>query len=235
MSIALPSHIPSTISTFPVPRVPAPSEPLNFPGRDIVVAVKDYAVQRVTTIAGQAMNGYAVSRTTLRNIGVGFVSLVALGTLLEKLERVLTPALEKLFGPQSFNQDAYKLFERSMGNPTFRYLTIAYIAVIAPIWEELTCRGDWQDGLRTYFDKLELPEIIKTLFMVVTSAALFGLIHLSPFQNISTNTLVLVVTFVMGLALSIMKELTGDLWAPTTTHVLYNSIALRQIWKAAHL
>lgn len=66
---------------------------------------------------------------------------------------------------------------------------------------------------------------LKTILKV---SLIFGLMHLSPFQGWA-NVMVFIGTTLCGIILGGVAEYTGDLWAPTTMHIINNTIATLQM------
>lgn len=202
-----------------------------LPDIDFPARVVDRIDRIIQTVSVYAMNEYQLNKKTARNIGIGAVSLLS-NLFIQMFTEVIKSAMERLVGPQAFNPVNNKVFIKSMGNPVFCACIIAKTIFIGVVLEEIAFRGCCQDQMRLFFDKLSIPPFLRTLLTVTTTAAVFALIHLSPFHNITTNTVLIACIFLSGLVDSAMKELTGDLWASTTGHILNNSIAVYQIWKA---
>ncbi len=62
------------------------------------------------------------------------------------------------------------------------------------------------------------------MLRVAVNGFLFGACHLSPFQG-WTNIPVFIVTGVMGVVFTILREFTGDTLACSTAHILNNALA----------
>ena len=92
--------------------------------------------------------------------------------------------------------------------------------VVAPVGEEIFFRGHLQDLLKVG----ENPSSWSRFVTVLKTNAVFGAMHLSPFQG-WFNIPVFAFTFLFGMCMSLLKELTGDLWAPMTCHMANNMIA----------
>lgn len=59
---------------------------------------------------------------------------------------------------------------------------------------------------------------------ILKTSIIFGAMHLSPFQGLA-NIPIFIVISVIGFCFGLLAELTGDLWAPTTAHMLNNTLS----------
>ncbi len=87
-------------------------------------------------------------------------------------------------------------------------MTIAYVAVLGPITEEILCRGAI----------LNISSAVSRRFALVASAVLFGLMHGNFIQIINAT--------IMGLFLAYVAEKTKSLVAPTILHIFNNSLSV---------
>ncbi|MFA5337234.1 MAG: CPBP family glutamic-type intramembrane protease, partial [Candidatus Omnitrophota bacterium] len=93
--------------------------------------------------------------------------------------------------------------------------------IIIPIWEEFAFRG----GLYNLFKKLTKGTAGKVT-AIITVAFIFALSHYPKLQlaALATNTLFvyLALLFVLGLATTLVYEITGSIIAPIMVHMFYN-------------
>lgn len=92
--------------------------------------------------------------------------------------------------------------------------------IIVPAAEELVFRG----YLEKLFETGTNPSFSQRFTTALKTNAIFGAIHMSPFQG-WCNIPFFVITFAMGMAFTLLREATGDLWAPTICHTMNNTIA----------
>jgi len=123
----------------------------------------------------------------------GFLLTVDLGVLLQK---VWTK-------PESFRVIDRELLSGS-GTVVGAFLVVV---LIGPVMEELLFRGVILHGFLANYPRRTA---------IVTSAALFGLYHLNPWQAVPA--------FVVGLLFASWRVTTGSLWPGIAGHVLGNSV-----------
>lgn len=137
------------------------------------------------------------------------------------LENILGNCIHSLFTyfnlPLSGAQDVGLLLS-SGGLAGLIWIFLA--CVFAPVTEEILFRGYLQDLLQ---DK-ENPSSWSRFVTAVKTNAVFGAVHISPFQG-WYNIPIFVTLFCMGMSMSLLKEISGDLWAPVTCHMANNMIA----------
>lgn len=100
-----------------------------------------------------------------------------------------------------------------------------YIVALGPILEEVIFRYALRDFLanvvvdqNTFWGKVE---------MVLLNGLAFGAAHLSPGQG-WTNVIMFVFTFLFGCVLAILREVTGDIIAPSAAHIANNGAYMIQ-------
>lgn len=89
------------------------------------------------------------------------------------------------------------------------FLSVFSVCIIAPICEEVVCRGGVYGGLK---------KKIKTIPAAIISSIVFGLIHFNGWISL--------VMFFMGLILCALYEATDNLLFPISFHMLNNVVAL---------
>ena len=92
------------------------------------------------------------------------------------------------------------------------------LAVMAPICEEILFRGYLYDRLRRF-----LPATAT----VVITAVVFGALHIigsDSYGNFRAQINVGIIITVLGVALGILREYTGSVWASIFTHMVQNSV-----------
>lgn len=99
-------------------------------------------------------------------------------------------------------------------------LWIVLGCLIAPVGEEIVFRG----YLEKIFEQSENPSVFQRFTTACKTNAIFGAMHLSPFQG-WFNLPIFIACFAMGMAFSLLKEVTGDLWAPSSLHIMNNTVA----------
>jgi len=184
---------------------------------------------------------YFPLENALKNIAIGIVAVIPVLFL----ETLIVSALELLGLSLEGTQDVAVLL--SSGG-VMGVIWIIFGCILAPISEELLFRGWLTDrqlaidhadpidtsALKTDQSKIEVlrakgafssSQLIKT---ALKTALMFALLHLNPFQG-AFNLPIFLFTFTFSLFLSFLKETSGDLWAPTTVHLLNNVIATIQL------
>jgi membrane protease YdiL (CAAX protease family) len=117
--------------------------------------------------------------------------------------------LMKEMGHTPEMQEVMRQILQPDGPPWLRPLNIVYAAIGAPIVEEIVFRG----VLMRYVKKLTTPWVA-----IAISAVLFGLVH--------GQLLPIVVTGILGVALGVVFERTGNLWSCIVLHMANNVMTL---------
>lgn len=107
--------------------------------------------------------------------------------------------------------DAGQAQDVGFSNLAFRYeYLVAFITlvVIAPVVEEVFFRGYLYSRLKKY---------IPTWVAIIIVSALFGIAH--------GQANVAIMTFVMGVFLCLLRDLTGSLWPAIIMHMIRNGVA----------
>ncbi|MDE7122991.1 MAG: CPBP family intramembrane metalloprotease, partial [Alistipes sp.] len=121
-------------------------------------------------------------------LGWAFVLILAAGIVVE-------PLTARLPGPPY----------EAMGRGAW---TFAALAVLAPLFEELLCRGIVLEAVRARHGAVR-AWLVSSLF--------FGVMHLYPAQAVGA--------FVVGLVLGYVCIATGSLWGAVALHALNNALA----------
>jgi membrane protease YdiL (CAAX protease family) len=74
------------------------------------------------------------------------------------------------------------------------------------------------------FEKSKNPSLFQKFTIAFKTNAIFGVMHLSPFQG-WFNLPIFISSFSIGMAFSLLKEMTGDLWASSSLHIMNNTVA----------
>ena len=139
-------------------------------------------------------------------LGARDVALLAFGTL------ALSHALDSgLVWSGRYDESELSNFARSMQGARGVPLLVAALAVagVAPLAEELLCRGLVQRSLAARIGPLPA---------LVIAAAVFGLLHVEPIHA--------GLAMGLGLYLGVGGWLAGSVWVPIGCHVLNNAVAL---------
>jgi membrane protease YdiL (CAAX protease family) len=138
-------------------------------------------------------------------------------------------AIVTYFPNIQFAQDALELFQlfknaHPVLNIVWKGVWSSYVAVLGPTIEEVVFRGLLNDGVQ-YVQGLP-QTTLKKVMRIALCSLIFGACHLSPFQNMPSNIIILGVTTTMGFVLVLLREQRKDLTAPIATHITHNSIAV---------
>jgi len=123
---------------------------------------------------------------------------VMLLTLLARYIIEKTAKLEEFLQPTTV---------QASSNIAYLIMTVFLLVVIAPVFEELLCRGIMYDALKPYGNGAA----------IVITAVLFGLMHGSLFMLFYTTAL--------GLALGYIRYATNSLFVVTVLHAIFNAVA----------
>ncbi len=95
-------------------------------------------------------------------------------------------------------------------------MTFVSLVILPPIVEEITMRGFLYTGLRKW-----LPRILAAIVV----SGLFGAAHLAEGGDVGPLWIGALDTFALSLVLISLREITGNLWAGITLHMLKNGVA----------
>lgn len=135
-------------------------------------------------------------------------------------------ALQKHVPGFRISQDAVKIFNLFKNiHPVlhifWRVVWRGFIVLGAPIVEEFLFRGMLLEGIKKCQGE-RAASIIHKIIRIALVSLIFGVCHLSPFQNTLSNLVIFGMTTVLGVALTLLKEYRKDLLAPVTAHMIYN-------------
>lgn len=162
---------------------------------------------------------------TIKKIAIGALTFVATLPIIDLIERSVVSLIEYFELDLSSPQEIIQLWNSLCCLPLallsclMKGLLLAYIVVIGPILEEFIFRDIF------FMDGFPSEGIGRTILRVTGNGFLFGLAHLSPWQG-WTNVPIFVFTFLFGCVLAGLREATGDIIAPATTHILNNGYAM---------
>lgn len=137
-----------------------------------------------------------------RGIGFDIVSIIGAILLMMAAKFAIGIPMEFIPGYESMLDGYIDTF----GN--LGVLTMLIAATIGPVAEEVIFRGMIQKGLMRNYT---------SIFAIVFSSVIFGVIHMIPIQVVSA--------MIMGLVLAWIYYKTKSLWIPIIVHVINNSIA----------
>lgn len=176
----------------------------------------------------------------IRNIAIGAIAYFPLSYLIENATELCVWALEQLGIAFTQSQDVALLVSSPMLGILFSLIAV----ILAPIAEELLFRGNINDLflLSSHDAKnpsnsdLSIKELHKKkafsawdkAVTILKTSLIFAAVHMSPFQS-WTNIPIFLATFLVGLSAGILREVTGDLWAPAIFHGINNARAVYQI------
>jgi membrane protease YdiL (CAAX protease family) len=95
-------------------------------------------------------------------------------------------------------------------------MTFISLVILPPLVEEVTMRGFLYTGLRKW-----LPRVFAALLV----SGLFGAAHLAEGGDAGPLWIGALDTFTLSLVLVSLREITGNLWAGITLHMLKNGVA----------
>lgn len=158
-------------------------------------------------------------QTMARNIFIGLLCFPICSEMMTREDIWVNHFMEQLNLSSANSQDT-GTFVASSG--IIGIIAIIFACAIAPIGEEVCFRGIINDAFNsTASDKSkEFFYWNKTKTLLKTSL-IFGLVHVTPFQGLK-NINVFFYTASMGVLLGALANTTGDLWAPTTLHMMNN-------------
>ncbi len=137
----------------------------------------------------------------------GVLGLIVIYACNLAIQPVITPFLENNLGKQELQTPVQMILDARENNPTM-LIILAFLAVIvAPICEEFVFRGYLYGTLKRFSCRS---------FAVIISALFFAVVH--------ANIWALVPLFIVGIALAIIYEISGSLWASILTHMLFNGV-----------
>lgn len=129
----------------------------------------------------------------------------------------------------SFDQEVFSIWKSLSDLPTVlaqyaaKTALLSFVVLFGPIHEEFLFRQWLQSWMRTLVANPD--SLMNKGLRVVGNGVIFGAAHVSPTQG-WVNVPIFCITGMVGVALSIMKEATGDITAATAAHVTYNGIAM---------
>jgi len=174
---------------------------------------------------------------TISKIIVGIISAFILLRLNPLLENKISDFLKNIFNVTITEEQnvAHLIKDNSLSGVVMSI----YAAIGAPIIEEILFRGYLQnyfevtskESTQNSSDSNNVMSRLEKIKTILKTSLVFGAIHLSPSMG-WTNIPIIIVITLMGAVMSILKETTKDLWAPTTLHMVNNTLSvlkLRQV------
>lgn len=159
----------------------------------------------------------------IKKIALGAIVFIASIPVLKLIERGVEALLDKFKIVLTEEQEVIQVW-RSLGNMpmigvVLQVALLAYIVILGPILEEYIFRD------LLYCESGQSDTFCTQVFRVVSNGFLFGLCHLSPYQG-WTNLPIFAITFVLGCIFAILREISGDIIAPTIAHILNNGVVM---------
>lgn len=145
------------------------------------------------------------------NIGkvilTGILGLVLIYVCMALINPILMPFLEKNLGKQELQAPVQMIIDAKENNPAMLVILALLAVIVAPICEEFVFRGYLYGTLKRFSC---------SSFAVIISALFFAVVH--------ANLWAMVPLFIVGVALAIIYEVSGSLWASILTHMLFNGV-----------
>lgn len=160
-------------------------------------------------------------------INASTISKVALGALTAVAE---LSAIAYFVGLKiAEDQDIFQIW-KSLGSMSPSILGVVskvallgYVVLIGPVVEEFLFRGLLH---QTIVDFLGGPDsILCRILAVFGDGFIFGLAHLSIAQG-SANVPIFIGTFILGCIFATLREVTGDITASSTAHIVHNGCVM---------
>ncbi len=129
----------------------------------------------------------------------------------------------------SFDQEVFSIWKSLSDLPTAlvqyaaKTALLSFVVLFGPIHEEFLFRQWLQTWMRSWVANPD--SLTNKGLRVLGNGVIFGAAHISPTQG-WVNVPIFCITGMVGVALAIMKEATGDITAATAAHVTYNGIAM---------
>jgi len=202
----------------------------NFP-RSFPSICENYIHLRIENYSKLVFSLFPLNRWSVPQIGFGALSLsLTLSTLQATRQGVvqLLKALSK--GDVVVAQNTFRLLQLVAKRPLAKVMVATYLVLLGPLFEALSCNGEWQSTVSEYFANTQLHPIVQMAFTLTTSALLYTVWNFPIFGHATQNLISAVGLLTLGLALAALKEITGTLWAPATLNVLTNAVAVSQVW-----
>ena len=120
-----------------------------------------------------------------------------------------------IWGKRGVEQVAVKQLKITFGDPLLFGVMLVFVIFIVPFMEEVFFRGFLQSYLRRLWGRS---------WGLVSTAAIFAVVHASPKQG-SGNLELILALFVLSLFLGLLKERQKSLWAPIGLHATFNALS----------
>jgi membrane protease YdiL (CAAX protease family) len=121
-------------------------------------------------------------------------------------------------------QDVVAIYN-SLNSITLKVALLAYAVILGPILEEYLFRHMLQGATRWIQGS---DDLIARVIRVLVNALIFAAMHLSSAQGY-TNIPIFAATFILGCVFATVREVSGDIVASSTTHILHNGTAMAQL------
>lgn len=166
---------------------------------------------------------------TIKDIALGVFAFIVELPLLDLAERKICEWMRHLNLDISKPQDIILIWNAGNNLPhqflilAYKTAWLSYIVIFGPILEEQVFRNWLQTTQKEWSHD---PTTLKSrISRVVTNALIFGAAHLSTFQG-WTNVPIFVVTSLLGGVFATLREITGNIKASSTAHILHNGTVM---------
>lgn len=183
----------------------------------------------INTVPALSLPELPERKEFIKDVGIGIGAFLIEYPTSQFIHRSVTSIMKSMGIQFSQSQDIMRILKSfncvglSLFGGAIKVALVAYIAIIGPIVEEVLFREtlyNYQKSVQREPNSTE-SKIIR----VVSNGVIFGACHLSPFQG-WLNVPIFLITGIMGILLALLRELTGNIVASSTTHILHNSTSM---------
>ncbi len=161
--------------------------------------------------------------STISKVAFGALVWIAEVPVIEFLENRIVD-LMKTFGMERTADQEIIAIWKGFDAILLKIALLVYIVILGPILEEYVFRNLLQGATRWVQGS---DDLMARVIRVLANGVCFGACHLSPAQGY-TNIPIFAATFIMGCIFATMREVSGDIVASSTTHILHNGTAMAQ-------
>lgn len=159
----------------------------------------------------------------IKKVALGVIGFLASIPILKLVDRAVV-SITNYFNLSIIEEQEVIQLWRFLGSTpiigiVLQTMLLAYIVIIGPVIEETIFRHYLYPGTG--------PDdgICHQIGKIMLNGFAFGLCHLSPFQGVA-NLPIFCFTFVLGCIFATLREISGDILAPTVAHILNNGTAM---------
>jgi len=136
-----------------------------------------------------------------------FAGLICIYIAIASSMLIIAPFLKNALGEQELQAPVQMIIDAKKNNPALLVILAFLAVIVAPICEEFVFRGYIYATLKRFSCRV---------FATISSALFFAVVH--------GNLWSLFPLFIVAIGLTIIYEISGSLWAPILTHMLFNGI-----------